>query len=76
MENLDLKTIAERASSPTPPFFKKIRNWGLLLTGVAGVVMAAPVALPAIVVTVAGYLATAGGIAATISQITVQDTVK
>ena len=68
--------IAERASSPTPKFFKVLRTVGLVLLAVSGSVMAAPVALPAAVVTVAGYLAVAGGVMSAVSQVTVDDAAK
>lgn len=45
-----------------------IRNIGLALTAISGVIATAPVTLPAVIVTVAGYLAVAGGIASAISQ--------
>ena len=38
--------------------------------------MAAPIALPAVVVTAAGYLAVAGGVMTAVSQITVDDAAK
>lgn len=63
-----MKKIIERAKAPTPKFFKIIRNIGLTLTAVSGVIATAPVSLPALVVSVAGYLAVAGGIASAVSQ--------
>ena len=63
-----MKKIVERIQEPTPKFFKKIRNIGLVLTAISGVIATAPVSLPAIVVTIAGYLTVAGGIASAISQ--------
>ena len=63
-----MKKIVERIQEPTPKFFKKIRNIGLVLTAISGVIATAPVSLPAVLVTVAGYLAVAGGIASAISQ--------
>ena len=53
---------------PTPPFFKKVRNIGLTIAAIGGAVLAAPVALPAAVITAAGYLAVAGTVASTVSQ--------
>ncbi|MGY5678015.1 hypothetical protein [Riemerella anatipestifer] len=53
---------------PTPRFFRVLRNIGLVLTAVSGVLATAPVALPTAVVTIAGYLAVAGGIASAVSQ--------
>ena len=63
-----MKKVIERIQEPTPKFFKTIRNLGLLLTAVSGVIATAPVSLPAVVITVSGYLAVAGGIASAISQ--------
>ncbi len=71
-------SIKQRVQSPTPNFFKKIRNIGLILAAMGGAIITAPVALPAVVVNIAGYLAVAGGIASAISQATTasDDTVK
>ena len=63
-----MKKIVERIQEPTPKFFKKIRNIGLVLTAISGVIATAPISLPVVLVTVAGYLAVAGGIASAISQ--------
>ncbi|EKT3958032.1 hypothetical protein NTJ28_002030 [Flavobacterium psychrophilum] len=62
--------IIKRVKSPTPKFFKVLRNIGLVLAGVGGTILAAPVALPAIVVTVGGYVALAGGVLSAVSQLT------
>lgn len=63
--------ILERAKAPTPKFFKILRSIGLALLGISGSIVASPVLLPAAVVTVAGYVAVAGGVISAISQITV-----
>jgi uncharacterized membrane protein HdeD (DUF308 family) len=68
--------IIERAQAPTPKFFKLLRTIGIALLAVSGVLLTAPVALPAAVVTVAGYTAVAGGVLSAVSQITVEDTAK
>ncbi|PRZ21267.1 hypothetical protein [Flavobacterium granuli] len=65
--------VVERAKAPTPKFFKILRTVGLTLLAISGSVIAAPIVLPATVVTVAGYLAVAGGVISAISQITVDD---
>lgn len=57
---------------PTPSFFKKIRNIGLALAAISATLLTAPVALPAVVVKIAGYLAVAGGVMSTISQTAVK----
>ena len=68
--------IAKRAKAPTPKFFKILRTIGLALLGISGSVIAAPVALPAAVVTAAGYIAVAGGVMSAVSQVTVDDSAK
>ena len=65
--------IVERAKAPTPKFFRILRSIGLALLAVSGSIIAAPVALPAVVVTIAGYSAVAGGVLSAVSQITVED---
>ena len=62
--------IIERAQAPTPKFFIVLRNIGLVLAAASGAIMAAPIALPAAIVTSAGYLAVAGGVISAVSQVT------
>ena len=68
-----MKEIVNRAKAPTPKFFKVLRTIGLALLAVSGSIIAAPIALPAAVVTVAGYAAVAGGVLSAVSQITVDN---
>ena len=63
--------VFDRLASPTPTFFQKLRNIGLILAAASAAIVAAPVTLPAIVVTVAGYLAVAGTVLGAVSQITI-----
>jgi ABC-type xylose transport system permease subunit len=63
--------LIERAVSPTPTFFQKLRNIGLALAAISAAIIASPVALPTIVVTIAGYLAVAGTVLSAVSQVTV-----
>lgn len=65
--------LIERCKADTPPFFKKLRLIGLSLAAVGGVLVAAPIALPAAVVTAGGYLIVAGSVATAVSQVTVKD---
>ncbi|MBK8670889.1 MAG: hypothetical protein IPN89_16115 [Saprospiraceae bacterium] len=65
-----MSKILDRIKAPTPKFFKVLRNIGLIMAGVGTVLLTAPVSLPAVVVTVGGYLVTAGGVATAVSQIT------
>ena len=64
--------IIQRVKAPTPKFFKKLRNIGLVLATIATTVVAAPVALPAVILKIAGYLAVASGVASAVSQTTVE----
>ena len=68
------KSLKERWNEKTPKFWKRIQRWAIITGTVAGIIIAAPVALPAAVITVAGYVATAGTVAATLAQLTVDDT--
>ena len=65
-------TIIDRLTSPTPSFFAKLRNIGLILAAISGAIIAAPMALPAAVITIAGYVAVAGSVVSAVSQATVQ----
>lgn len=67
-----MKNIFQRVNAPTPKFFKKLRNIGLALAAIAGTVIAAPIALPAIVIKVAGYMVVAGGVLSGASQTAVE----
>lgn len=61
-------TIVERVKAPTPKFFKTLRTIGLTLAAVGGAILTAPIAVPAALVTIAGYVALAGGVMTAISQ--------
>jgi len=65
--------LLERALSPTPPFFQKLRNIGLALAAISAAILTFPVALPAIVTTIASYLAVAGSVLSGVSQVTVSE---
>ena len=63
-------TIKQRIQSPTPDFFKKVRTISMILAAVSASILAAPIALPAVILQVAGYIAVAGSVATAISQVT------
>lgn len=65
--------LIERIQSPTPKFFRKLRNIGLILGAASAAILAAPVALPVAMVTVAGYLAVACGVISAVSQTAVDE---
>lgn len=68
--------FVERIKAPTPKLFRVLRSIGLALLAISASLIAAPVALPVAVVSVAGYVAVAGGVISAISQITVDDDAK
>jgi uncharacterized membrane protein HdeD (DUF308 family) len=68
-----MKNIINRTMAPTPKFFKLLRNIGLALAAVGGTILTAPLALPAIIVAIGGYVAVAGGVLSAVSQLTVED---
>lgn len=70
----DSLTITQRIISPTPSFFKKLRAAGLILAAMSSALVAAPMALPAVIIKVAGYLAVAAGVATAVSQTAVDET--
>lgn len=57
---------------PTPKFFRALRAIGLSLVAAGGALVAAPVALPAVVLTIAGYLTVAGTVMTAVSQAAVE----
>ena len=64
--------LIERVSSPTPKFFKKLRNIGLILAAISGTLIASPIALPAVIIQIAGYLGVASTVASAVSQTVVE----
>jgi hypothetical protein len=60
--------LKDRIESPTPVFFKKVRNIGLVLAAISATLLTTPVALPLVIVKIAGYLAVAGSVASAVSQ--------
>lgn len=64
-------SLADRIKAPTPKIFKIIRTVGLCLTAASGAILAAP-AMPAILVTIAGYLTVAGSVVTVVSQVAVE----
>jgi ABC-type transport system involved in cytochrome bd biosynthesis fused ATPase/permease subunit len=64
-------SIIERAKAETPPFFKKLRTIGIVAGVVGGALASAPIALPAGIIALSGYLITAGAVITAVSSITV-----
>ena len=64
--------LSERVKAPTPKFYRRLRNVGLAMAAVATTIVAAPVAIPAVLVKIAGYLAVASGVVSAVSQTVVE----
>lgn len=71
-----MKTLKDRWSSKTPTFWKKVQRIGLVAGALGAALIAAPVALPVAIITASGYLVAVGGVAAALSQLTVDDSKK
>lgn len=65
-------SVLERMQEPTPKFFKVLRTVGLALAAASGALLAAPIALPAAVISLAGYIAVAGTVVTAVSQTAVE----
>ena len=75
MKNKSLNAF-ERILAPTPKWFRILRTIGLALASVGGIIIASPVALPAGLVGVAGYLVLGGSIISAVSQTAVANDVE
>ncbi|MDG2357139.1 MAG: hypothetical protein P8L21_02535 [Polaribacter sp.] len=60
--------LLERLQKKTLRFFRKLRNIGIALAAASAAILAAPIAVPASIISVAGYLAVAGTVATAVSQ--------
>jgi hypothetical protein len=63
-----IMNIIQRVKAPTPKFFRVLRTIGLALAAASGALLAAPIALPVSVITIAGYLTVAGSVVTAVSQ--------
>lgn len=68
--------LVERFKKPTPKFFRTLRNIGISLAAAGGVIITAPISMPAILITIATYLTVAGTVATAVSQAVVSDVQK
>ncbi|HCP94762.1 MAG: hypothetical protein O9267_13900 [Flavobacterium sp.] len=67
MKNKNM-SVVERVKAPTPKWFKVLRTIGITLASVGGAILASPVALPAGIVTAAGYLLLGGTVVSAVAQ--------
>jgi len=65
--------VVKRLKAPTPKFFKKVRNLGLVLTAIGTGIIGAPIVLPVAIASIGGYLVLGGTIAAGVAQLTKED---
>jgi len=65
--------IVERYKKPTPQFFKTLSNIGIALATAGVAIIAAPISMPALVVTIATYMTVAVTVATAVSQAVVSD---
>lgn len=68
-----MQKIRKRIQSPVSPFFRRLRNLALVVTGIGTALLTAPVVLPSFLFTLGGYLVTAGSVASLLSQLTGMD---
>ena len=68
-----MENLKKRWTAKTPTFWKNIQKIGLAAGAVGAVLIGAPVTLPVSLVTLGGYLVTAGSLTAALSQLTVED---
>jgi len=68
-----MKELKERWNSKTPTFWKKVQKIGVACGIVGAAIVSAPIALPAAIVSVSGYLIVAGSMTAALSQLTKDD---
>lgn len=69
-DTLTVSNVSRRMRAKTPKFWKKVRNIGIAVGSVSAVLLAAPVALPAALLTAATYGVVVGGVTAALSQVT------
>jgi hypothetical protein len=65
--------LVKRLTAKTPCFFQKVRNIGLILAAVGGVLVSVEFNLPAFVVRIGEFLLVAGAVASAVAQATVAD---
>lgn len=68
-----LKSYLVRCNAATPPFFKKLRTVGMVVAAAGTALVTAPVVLPAVVLTIGGYLIVGGTVASAVSQAAIAD---
>ena len=70
---MDKMNLIERIKAKTPKFFRILKIIGLGLAAAGGALLTAPIALPAGLVTLGGYLIVAGTVTSAVAQTTVEE---
>lgn len=70
-----MEKLVKRWKAETPDFWKKVQTIGISIGAVGGIIVSAPVALPAALITIGGYMVAVGSVAAVLSKLTVKDAV-
>lgn len=71
MKNKNLNLL-ERVLAPTPKWFRVLRTVGITLASIGGVIISSPIAMPLVLVNIAGYLVLGGGIITAVSQTSIK----
>lgn len=72
MESVKKLSLLDRVTLPTPTYWRKVSAVGKAIGGLGLVLVTAPVALPAAVVSLAGYLVLVGSLTAGLSALKVE----
>ena len=67
MFKMNTMNLVQRMKSPTPNYFKILRNIGLGLAAAGGALLASPFHLPEIISTIGEYLMVGGSVASSVS---------
>jgi hypothetical protein len=65
---MNTMNLVQRMKSPTPNYFKILRNIGLGLAAAGGALLASPFHLPEIISSIGEYLMVGGSVASAVSQ--------
>ncbi len=65
-----MENLKDRWKAKVPEFWKKVQKVGIIAGVIGGALLAAPVSLPATLITGATYLVVIGTTTATLSQLT------
>lgn len=60
--------MMKRVQAPTPKFYRRIRNIGIVLATLSSSILASPDRFPHLLVQIAGYLAVGAAVATALSQ--------